>query len=312
MATNAVAREAVCALRREIAKIEGRLPDRFEAPLAPPTHDDGLLLRRSGLPSSAQVLATGAARFDAALGGGLPLAALTEIHSRQTRDAGAAAGFTLALCAAARKASSVEGPLLWIAIGEVMSEAGRPYAPGLLHRFGLPADSVLVADIRRLEDALWVAEEAASLAGFSAVILEVRGQIRKLDLTATRRLHRRAQNAARPFFLLRQAGHPEPTAAPVRLIISPAPAGERKVLSKLLTGSIGPPAFLAEIGRSRSAIPAKAVLEWNRDDCAFHERTEPAAGTQDTGAMAALSGERPHLAHASGSRLANERTHRVA
>lgn len=304
MATNAVAREAVCALRREIARIEGRLPERFESPVTAPAQKDEMLLRRSGLPSSAQTLTTGAASLDAALGGGLPLGALTEIHGRQTRDAGAVAGFTLALCARTRKADSRESPLLWITCSEVIAEAGRPYAPGLIHRFGFSASSILLADIHRLEDALWVAEEAASLSGFSAVILEIRGHSRKLDLTATRRLHRRAQNAARPFFLLRQAGLPEPTAAPVRLIVSPAPAGERRVLSRFLTGSIGPPAFLTEIGRSRSAIPAKAVLEWNRNECAFHERTDPADGTQDFGAVAALSGERPHFAHPAGAQLA--------
>lgn len=304
MATHAVAHEAVCALRREIARIEGRLPDQFEPPVTSTDTDDSLLRRHGGLPVGQHVLPTGAARLDAALQGGLPLAALTEIHGRQTRDAGAVAGFTLALCAAALKNAPVKTPLLWVATGEAFSEAGRPYAPGLLHRFGLTTQTVLIADIRRLEDALWVAEEAAALTGFSAVILEVRGQAKKLDLTATRRLHRRTQAASRPFFLLRQAGLPEPTAAPVRLIVSPAPAGERRILSRRLTGSIGPPAFLAEIGRSRSAIPAKAVLEWNRDECAFHERTDPADGAQDTGAVAALSGERPHSAHPAGAQLA--------
>ncbi len=120
MATNAVAHEAVCALRREIARIEGRLPDQFEPPVASTSTGDGLLLRHGGLPVGQHVLPTGAARLDAALQGGLPLAALTEIHGRQTRDAGAVAGFTLALCAAVLKTAPVKAPLLWVATDEAL------------------------------------------------------------------------------------------------------------------------------------------------------------------------------------------------
>lgn len=312
MATSAVAHEAVCALRREIARIEGRLPERFMQPVsnaaAEAEADAATVLRHGGVPMRHALLATGTGTLDDALGGGLPRAALTEIHGRQTRDAGAVAGFALALSALALEAAPAGAPLLWVATAEALSEAGPPYAPGLLHRFGLSPGTVLVAAPRRIEDALWVSEEAAGVDGLAAIVLEVRGAARKLDLTATRRLHRRAQMAARPFFLLRQAGFPEPTAAPVRLIVSPAPAGERALHSGFLAGSIGPPAFTVEIGRSRTAIHARTVLEWNRDERAFHERPNDRAGrTQDTGAVAALSGERPHPARKAGATLAHRR-----
>lgn len=300
MATSVVARETVFALRRQIARIEGRLAERLEEPSAD-ADGSGIVLRHGGRPAASAVLPTGVARFDAALDGGLPLAALTEIHGRQTRDAGAVAGFALALAVMARKTTA---PLLWIATGEVLSEAGRPYAPGLLHRFGLEAEALLVAETRRIEDALWVAEEAAGLSRLSAVLLEVRGTVRKLDLTATRRLHRRAQASARPFFLLRQAGQPEPTAAPVRLVVSPAPAGERRLFSRTLEGSIGPPAFTVEIGRSRTAMPATAVLEWNEDERAFLERPPAAGWTADPGRVVSVSGERPAPAGEAGRILA--------
>lgn len=300
MATSAVARETVFALRREIARIENRLAERLEVPSAD-ADGSGIVLRHGGKPAAGAVLPTGAGTLDAALDGGLPLAALTEIHGRQTRDAGAVAGFALALAAMARKPATA--PLLWIATGETLSEAGRPYAPGL-HRFGIEAEALLLAETRRIEDALWVAEEAAGLSRLSAVLLEVRGIARKLDLTATRRLHRRAQASARPFFLLRQAGQPEPTAAPVRLVVSPAPAGERRLFSRTLEGSIGPPAFTVEVGRSRTAMPATAVVEWNEDERAFHERPPAAGWTADPGRVVSVSGERPHPAGEAGRILA--------
>src|SRR5690606_8968512 len=145
--------------------------------------------------------------------------------------AGAVAGFALGLASLELKQSRQPAPLLWVAVGEALSEGGVPYAPGLLHRFGIAPRRLLLAGARRLEDARWVAEEAAALTALSAVVLEVRGSPRKLDLTATRRLYHRARAAARPFYLLRQAGLPEPTAAPVRLVVLPAPAGERHTLS---------------------------------------------------------------------------------
>ncbi|KAB2949046.1 MAG: hypothetical protein F9K19_24385, partial [Rhizobiaceae bacterium] len=95
MATSAVAREAVLSLRRTIAKIEGRPAERLDAPVPA---NSGTVLRRDAVPvfdAGAQevaetCLATGAERLDRALGGGLPMAALTEIHGLAARDAGAA------------------------------------------------------------------------------------------------------------------------------------------------------------------------------------------------------------------------------
>ena len=111
-----------------------------------------------------------------------------------------------------------------------------------------------------------------ALDGFSAVLLETRGMSARLDLTATRRLHRRARDAGHPFFLLRQASPPEPTAAPFRLIVRPAPAGLRHVLGKPLARSIGPPGFLVEISKNRTAPSTRFILEWNSHARAFQER----------------------------------------
>ncbi|MEW6635173.1 MAG: hypothetical protein AB1440_30235 [Pseudomonadota bacterium] len=278
MAMSAVARETVFALRRQIAKIEGTLPERLEAPSgnapADAARSDMTLVRRGlAVASPDDFLRTGIERLDTALGGGLPKAALSEIHGLETRDAGAVAGFALSLVSLILKQR--QGlPILWIGTAEIFHEAGFPYARGLHALFGIAPEQLLFSEAPKLLDALWIAEEAARMTAFAAVILEIRGNPQRLDLTATRRLHARAQNAGRPVLLLRQAGEAEPTAAPVRLVVSAAPAAARRTVAGPLAGSIGRPAFTVDIGKSRTALPGQFTLEWNPDEHAFAERTE--------------------------------------
>ena len=253
MATSAVVRDTVFALRRQIAKIEGTLAERLDAPAG----------------ESHGLLATGAGRLDAALGGGLPKAALTEFHGAETRDAGTVAGFALSLAGLALKAAGSPAPILWVGTAEIFREAGFPYARGLQAGFGIAPEMLLYAEAPKLVDALWIAEEAAGLTALSAVVLELRGNSERLDLTATRRLHRRAQMAGRPVFLLRQAAFAEPTAAPV---VAPAPAAPRLTVAGPLDGSIGRPAFTVTIDKSRAAQPGQFTLEWNPDERTFLDR----------------------------------------
>ncbi len=217
------------------------------------------------------MLRIGVGRLDTALSGGLPKAALSEIHGLETRDAGAVAGFALSLTSLILR-QEPHLPVLWIGTSEIFREAGFPYARGLHGLFGIEPEQLLFSEAPKLVDALWIAEEAARMTALAAVILEIRGSPQRLDLTATRRLHARAQNAGRPVLLLRQAGGPEPTAAPVRLIVSAAPAASRDTIAGPLAGSIGRPAFTVSIGKSRTALPGQFTLEWNPDEHAFEER----------------------------------------
>ncbi|MGB5799810.1 MAG: hypothetical protein WBG88_06850, partial [Mesorhizobium sp.] len=188
MAKAAVARATVFALRRQIARIEGTLPERLGDPLA---------AAGAGHRQGGSVLATGAGGLDAALGGGLPKAALIEVHGAGTRDAGAVTGFGLAL-AALLASGSAAAPVLWIGMAELFHEAGFPDAAGLWKAFGIEPLDLLLCTATRTADVLWIAEEAARLATPAAVVLEMRGNPRQFDLTATRRLHTRARDSGRP------------------------------------------------------------------------------------------------------------------
>jgi protein ImuA len=299
MAGNATAREAVCALRRDIARIEGRLAETLDAP-SDSAGEQAVLRRNGRVVPGHGMLATGVERLDDALGGGIPRAALTEIHSAATRDAGAAAGLALALVG--RLLVSDPAPVLWIGTSEIFREAGFPYALGIHALCGIDPERFLVAQAAKLADTLWIAEEAARLHRLSAILLETRGNPASLDLTATRRLHRRAQESARLVILLREAAVPEPTAAPVRLIVSPAPSGLRHALDGPLAGSIGPPAFTLTVSKNRNAPPAQFTLEWNSHERSFQERR-----TQNTVPVVSAPQHRAHLAAETGARVAFRR-----
>ena len=301
MATPAVARDTVFALRREIARIEGRLAERLASP-----GDDAVVVRGSGrVLGAADRLATGVPTLDAALGGGLPRAALTEVHGGQVRDAGAAAGFVLALVALLMKQAGASRPLLWIGTGDMFAEAGLPHLHGIARPFGIAAGSLLFAEAQKPVDALWIAEEAAALKSLATVVLELPGNPQRLDLDATRRLHRRAAVAGRPFFLLRHSAQAGPTAAPLRFVVAPAPAAPRRILGRPLAGSIVPPAFTVTLAKNRLAPPTRLVLEWNPDDLSFEHR--PALnedGMQDPVALVPLSRHGADMAAAARPRMA--------
>jgi protein ImuA len=301
MAMSAVAQETLVALRHQIARIEGTLPERLDA-----LGQDAVVLRGSGrVLADDDRLQTGVPLLDEVLGGGLPKAALTEVHGRQVRDAGAVAGFVLALISLLLKQTAMPEPrILWVSTGGMFAEVGLPYAHGLRRFFGISPQMLLLAEVPKPVDSLWVAQEAAALKSLAAVIIEVPGNPQQLDLTATRRLHRRATDAGRPVFLLRQSAEAAPTAAPLRFIVTPAPAGERRILGSPLAGSIGPPAFTVALDKNRLSPSTDFQLEWNADDRVFKQRSASGARPQDPVALVPLSQHGTDMAAATGARVA--------
>jgi protein ImuA len=311
MAREAAAKQTLFALRREVARIEGTLAERLVLPPLP----GGLPIRRSGIVSvsSPPTIPTGVPRLDERLNGGLPEAALTEIHGTGTRDTGAVTGFAFALASLVLQRGASEGPVFWIGTEDGFHEGGFPYAPALLEDYGLLPEKIILSRTRKVEDALWAAGEAARLKAISTLIIEIRGNPVRLDLTVTRRLQRRAALAGRPVFLLRQssgAGANEagtsgaaPTAAPVRLLLSPAPAGLRQTVSGPLPGAIGPPAFRVRIDKNRNGRFGEFLLEWNPDTHSFHERPS-GHGAENNGIVVSPSRDRPDHAPAAGALMA--------
>ncbi|MEZ5809664.1 MAG: hypothetical protein R3D65_18550 [Zhengella sp.] len=311
MATRAVTEELLRDLRRRIAAIEDETPRLRQVEAETPSHGEnatgGTLLREHGRPveglrhARAERVSTGDGSADRLLGGGLPLAALSEVIAPETRDAGAAAALALGLALRAhraRKTGAPQAPLLWATTRQAMAEAGMPWAPGLAGLLGLEPHRLLVAEVPRLADLLWIAGEAAPLAGLSAVIVEMRGNPAACDLTATRRLHMRARQAGRPVILLRQAARAEASAALLRLLVRAAPSAPASAFGVMIEGTIGNPAFCLTVDKGANET-CDLTLEWNRDDQRFvlHPgaplRRKPVQRPPYPGAVVSLPAHRP-------------------
>jgi protein ImuA len=310
----AMARERLAALRHAIARIEGRpaetldgtigyaLPDE-ETELSPAASSfRGIVpgMTNAGRAHPSNLIRTGVASFDTALGGGLQAAALTELRADETRHAAALLGF--ALCLGASLHFDTKSPLLWLSADAAGRETGLPYLPGICGLAGIAPGSLFTGLGRTVHDTLWIAEEAAASGAFCAVILELRGNPKALGLDETRRLQRRAALSGRPMFLLRVAGVTEPTAAPVRLAIAPAPSVLRRTRDGPLEGSIGAPALRVAVEKACAPSRPPFILEWNPHDRHFIER--PA----DSLPRHAASADRPDRPPALGAGLAHKRT----
>lgn len=265
------AREAVARLKAHIAAIEGRV-ERFEAPDRP-QGGPGL----KGARPVRGVIATGAPDLDAALGGGIPAAGLTEFCAATARDAGALTGFVLALLTRGRLA----GPVFWIDCGPVGHEAGLLSGQGRQAVAPGPDGDLLLALPRRLPDALWMCEEAAATPGLGAVVLVMQGRAAGFGLTESRRLHLRARAGGRALFLLQVSAGSGASAAPLRLAVGPALSGARLVLAasaavRSVPGGIGPPGFCVTVEKNKAGpAGSRHLIVWNRHD----RRFEPAAAS---------------------------------
>jgi protein ImuA len=222
----------------------------------------------------------GVERLDAALGGGLPLAALHEIRAEESRDGGAAAGFALAL-AARIAAAGGEPALVWVSEADLRREAGRLYAPGLA-ALGLDPACIVEVAARTEGEALWAFEAALGCRGVGVAVCELRRA--SLDLTATRRAALRARDCGVTGLLLRLASAPEPSAAELRFGVAPAPAG---TIGGFAAG-IGRMAWRLALEKNRSGPTGAFSVEWTSHERRFvtpgGERGAAARGEGDAAA----------------------------
>jgi protein ImuA len=264
MASHLAAQTALSRLRRDIARIEGRLSGENRLVL-----DAAARLQSSAEPGfkpreKRGLLRLGVAALDAALGGGMPLASLHEIRAARSLDGGVAGGFALALVTYLAAAGGTPS-VLWISEADVRRETGSLYAPGLL---GLGIDPARLVEVaaRTRQEALWAFEAALSCHELGVAVCELRQA--SLDLSATRRCALRARDAGVTGFLIRIGGYAEPTAAELRLRVSPLPAGTIGGFS----AGIGRMAWRLALEKNRGGPTGDFALEWNAHERSFAER----------------------------------------
>lgn len=204
--------------------------------------------------------ALGHADADSVLCGGLARGALHEILAG---DAGAS-GFVA--CASQRVSGAKY--ILWIVQDFSAVEHGAP-APTGFAELGIDPSKLLLLRAADAADALRAGVDALSCTGLGAVVMEIVGNPKILDLVASRRLTLAAQHKAVTAFLLRQGAQAEPSAAQTRWRIHSSRSAE--------TDDWGSPRFDAELVRNRQGQTGHWVMEWSCDDGIFRKPDYQAA-----------------------------------
>jgi protein ImuA len=195
---------------------------------------------------------------DLALQGGLRSGALHEVFAAEAGHEASAIGFAAALAARLSRGK----PLLWIRQDFAALEFGELSAQGALE-LGLNPAQLLLIKAADAMDALKATNEALSCASLGAVVAEIPGAPKVLDLTASRRLTLSAAAHAVTAIMLRPSAKPDPSAAETRWLIRAAP-------SRLHDDDWGRASFDAELSRNRHGTTGRWVMEWSADDGVFN------------------------------------------
>ena len=233
-------------------------------------------------------IALGHAEADATLHGGLALAAVHEVFTPGCQSA-AATGFIAALSARV----TARRPLVWVRQDFCDLEAGTLSMSGL-SEIGLDPRCLVTVRAADAESALRIAADALACDALGAVVLEVWGQARQLDLVASRKLTLAAQASGVTALLLRLGANPAPSTAETRWIVRAAHSPPAAPWN-----AWGAPLFDAQLLRNRHGPVGRWIMEWKCDECQF---SEPSAYPQP---VAAAPAHRPYQAGAGAMRRAS-------
>ena len=202
-------------------------------------------------------LGLGVPAIDAALGGGLLLGAVHELHSARPRDHGALAGFAAAL-AALINANKDDRQIVWIQHDFAAVEAGHLY-----DLCGLPLSSLVVVQVPRVIDALWALEETLKCRAVVAVVAEIVDDGSAIDLTATRRLSLAARDGGGLGLLLRHRPAATSSASATRWEVASA-SGAHDAF-----GGLGHTTFALSLVKNRYGPCGRWLLSWDPHERAF-------------------------------------------
>lgn len=207
----------------------------------------------------------GFAPADTELKGGIQRGTLHEIFAATGHEA-SATGFAAGL--AHRVAGKKK--ILWIRQDYSALEFGELSATGFLE-LGLDPSRILLLCTPRADDAIKGASDALTCAALGAVVIEIPGKAKILDLVTSRRLTLACSQSHVPAFLLRFGAKPEASTAETRWVI-------RARASPLNEEDWGSPVFETELVRNRHGRTGQWVMEWDCETGFFGEpyRGKPA------------------------------------
>jgi protein ImuA len=224
-------------------------------------------------------IALGHGEADAALQGGLAKGALHEVFAEGGRHGASATGFIAGLTARV----TARRPLAWVRQDFCEIESGALSMHGLAE-LGLDPRALVTVRAFDVESALRTTADALACDALGAVVLEVWGEARQLDLVASRKLTLAAQASGVTALLLRIAATPSPSTAESRWIVRAAHSPPASPLSEW-----GAPRFDAKLVRNRHGPTGRWIMEWKCDECLFSE-------TADSQPVAAAPAHRSHQA----------------
>jgi protein ImuA len=207
---------------------------------------------------------------DACLRNGLSRGALHEIFAEGGHEA-AATGFAAALSFRV----AADKRVLWIRQDFSAIEFGDLAATGLLE-LGLDPARFLLMHLADAADILRAASDALSCAALGAVVIEIPGDPKILDMVASRRLTLVSARRGVTAFLLRFNAKPQFSTAETRWRVRAARSPDREE-------NWGSPVFEAELARNRHGHTGHWVMEWSCDDGLFRKPGDK--GAEDSGAV---------------------------
>lgn len=223
-----------------------------------------------------------------------PTGAVHELLSGSAEDGAATGGFVAALLAPLMRKGGV---CLWISSGVATGagdRAGRGVVfPPALKQFGLDPDKIVFVQLAREKDAIWAMEEALKCEGLAAVV----GEIRNLDLTASRKLQLAVEKSRVTGFLLRHQPRSLGAVAAVARwkvsLLASEPEGGMP--------GVGSPRWKVELLKVRNGRPGAFVAEWTGGVL----RWEPAGAAAQVGDLRPVGAVGP--AHPGSGATSNKR-----
>lgn len=216
-------------------------------------------MARYGLPPERAPISLGEASADAVLGGGLRPGALHEVLAKGWGAGGFAV--LLAMLAAGNSFHGKGGALFWVRPDYEALEYGALSPFGLAELGGDPRQLIMVRT-RNAAEALSAAADILACPHVGALLLEIHGQPKCLDLVASRRLAFAAGESGVTPILLRNGADNEPSAALTRWQVETA-------LSPPADDDWGNPIFDAQLIRHRTGGLGRFLLQWNSEVSMF-------------------------------------------
>lgn len=217
-------------------------------------------LDRPGLGESPIRSPLGHGEADLCLKGGLQHGVLHEVFAAIGHET-AATGFVAGLAARV----GADKYLLWVRQDFSAHEFGELSATGLLE-LGYDPSHVLLLCVANASDGLRAAHDALSCTALGAVVIEIPGNPKTLDLLASRRLTLAAAQKSVTVFLLRLNAQPGASTAETRWLV-------RAVASQKQNEDWGNPVFETSLIRNRHGKTGHWLMEWNCDECIFQNTT---------------------------------------